>query len=230
MIQSDSKREDSVDKNCRIGQRIIGQYIERVCSILSELDVEKIERVVEILQAARLDKRRIFIFGNGGSAATASHFACDLNKGAICLGQPRFRAIALTDSQTLVSAWAIDTSYEDIFAQQLENHVDPGDIVIGISGRGNSMNVVNALKLANLKGATTIALTGFDGGKVKYVAHVCIIVNSTSMEQVEGVHLLLEHAITTCLRVTGTQPVRESVKNCAPVADNDKVNILNSPV
>src|SRR4030042_687883 len=119
MIHSNYKGEESVDKNCGIEQRIIGQYIERMRNTLSELDVEKVERVVEVLQEARLDKRRVFIFGNGGSAAIASHFACDLNKGAICLGQPRFRAIALTDSQPLLSAWADDTSYEDIFAQQL---------------------------------------------------------------------------------------------------------------
>ena len=219
MTYSRYEEEESVDKNCRIGQRIIGQYIERMRTTLSELDVEKIERIVEILQEARLDKRRVFIFGNGGSAATASHFACDLNKGAICLGQHRFRAIALTDSQPLLSAWANDTSYEDIFAQQLENHVDSGDVVIGISGSGNSMNVVNGLKLANLRGATTIGFTGFDGGKVKYIAHVNIIVSSNSMEQVEDVHLLLEHAITTCLRITGSRPSHVSRMDSTPVAD-----------
>ncbi|MBM3158052.1 MAG: SIS domain-containing protein, partial [Chloroflexi bacterium] len=171
------------------------------------------------------------IFGNGGSAAIASHFACDLNKGAICLGQPRFRAISLTDSQPLLSAWADDTSFEDIFAQQLDNHVESGDVVIGISNSGNSMNVVNALKLANLRGATTIALTGFGGGKVKYIAHVCVVVNTNSIEHVEDVHLLLEHAVTTCLRITGARPAHVSrVISSVPVTENAKSDVLNSPV
>lgn len=193
-------------ENCDYSsQRLIIKYIEQVRFVLSELCVRDIELVVDVLQEARLEKRRIFIFGNGGSAATASHFACDLNKGAIRPGHPRFRAIALTDCFPLVSAWANDTSYENIFAQQLENHVEPGDVVIGITGSGNSLNVVNALRLANLKGATTIAFTGFDGGKVKDIARFCIIVPNYSMEQIEDIHLLLEHALTTCLRLMSTQ-------------------------
>ena len=179
---------------------LIADYIKQVQATLSELPGDKIEGIVGILQQARVEGRRVFIFGNGGSAANASHFACDLNKGATCSGQPKFRAMALTDNLPLVSAWANDSAYEDIFAEQLENHVDAGDIVIGISGSGNSMNVVNALKLANSKGATTVALTGFDGGKVKDIAHLCLVVDNNSMEQVEDIHLLLEHVITTCLR------------------------------
>ena len=185
-------------------ESLITDYIEQVRTALSELPGDKIESIVEVLHKARVGGRRVFIFGNGGSAATASHFACDLNKGATCSGQPKFRAIALTDNIPLVSAWANDSAYEDIFTQQLENHVDAGDIVIGISGSGNSMNVVNALKLANSRGATTLALTGFDGGKVKDIAHLCLIVRNNSMEQVEDIHLLLEHVITTCLRAMGT--------------------------
>ena len=112
--------------------------------------------MVEILDRARAEKRRVFIFGNGGSAATASHFACDLNKGATCSGRPRFKAMALSDNLPAISAWANDTSYENIFAEQSGNHIEAGDIVIGISGSGKSMNVVNALKLANSKEATTL--------------------------------------------------------------------------
>lgn len=179
---------------------LIARYIGEVSGTLSELPVAQIERMLEILRKARVERRKLFIFGNGGSATTASHFACDLNKGAICAGQPRFRAIALTDNIPVVTAWANDASYEDIFAEQLENHVEAGDIVIGISGSGNSMNVVNALRLANAKGATTLAFTGFDGGKVKEVAHVCIIVPNHTMEQVEDIHLLIGHLMATCLR------------------------------
>lgn len=208
-----------MDKSCLIGQHIINQYIEQVRNTLSRLDVEKIERLVYVLQEARAERRRVFIFGNGGSAATASHLACDLNKGAICSGQPRFRAVALTDCLPLLSAWANDASYEDIFAQQLENHVEPGDIVIGISGSGNSMNVVNALRLANSRGATTIAFTGFNGGKVKDIAHLCLIVPNHCMEQVEDIHLLLEHAITTCLRVMSVRSTHVHIRTSALISN-----------
>ncbi len=182
---------------------LIRHYIEEVGTILARLPVEELESVVKILQEARVNKRGVFIFGNGGSAATASHFVCDLNKGAITEGQLRFRAIALTDNLPLISAWANDTSYNDVFTQQLENYLEPGDVVIGISVSGNSMNVVNALEFAKLRGATTLVFTGFDGGKVKDIAHLCLAVPNNSMEQVEDIHLLLEHIITTCLRETG---------------------------
>ncbi len=184
-----------MDKNS-----LIREYTERVRTTLSELPVDKIESIVDILYKARMAGNRVFIFGNGGSAATASHFASDLNKGAIRPGQPRFKAIALNDNVPLLTAWANDSAYEDVFAQQLENHVEAGDIVIGISGSGKSMNIVNALILANSKKAITLALTGFDGGKVKDIAHLCLIVPNNSMEQVEDIHLFLEHVITTCLR------------------------------
>ncbi len=106
----------------------------------------------------------------------------------------------MTANTPAVTAWANDDSYENIFAEQLENHVEPGDVVIGISGSGRSMNVVKALKLATTRGATTVALTGFDGGLVKDIAHICLTVPNSIMEQVEDVHLLIEHVVTTCLR------------------------------
>ena len=184
--------------------QLIGDYIEEVRDTLSRLEVDDIGRIVEVLERAREEGRRVFILGNGGSASTASHFACDLSKGAINPTKPRIKAMALTDNLPVLSAWANDTAYENIFAEQLENHLEAGDVVIGISGSGNSPNVLNALKLANDKGATPIAFTGFDGGRVKDIAGLCIIVPNNSMEQVEDIHLLLEHVITTCLRAGGT--------------------------
>jgi D-sedoheptulose 7-phosphate isomerase len=208
--------------------QVLDRYMEQVRATIAGLDVETIGQIVEVLHEARIERRRIFIFGNGGSAATASHFACDLNKGAICSGQPRFRAIALTDCMPLLSAWANDTAYENIFAQQLENHVEPGDVVIGISGSGNSMNVVNALKLANIRGATTIALTGFDGGKVKDIAHICLIVRNNSIEQVEDIHLLLGHAITTCLRLMSAWPSHVHIRTSGSAGGKTDVKRLAS--
>jgi len=156
--------------------------------------------VVELIETARARGKRIFTFGNGGSAATASHFASDLCKGAISPGKPRIRAFALTDNLPLLSAWANDSAYENIFAEQLDNFVEAGDIAIGISGSGNSPNVLNGVKIAKAKGATTIGLIGFDGGKLKNLVDMAIVVPNHNMEQVEDVHLLLEHIITTCLR------------------------------
>ena len=181
--------------------QIIKNYINEISTTLAKLPVESIEQVVQVLEAARIQKKRVFLFGNGGSAATASHFACDLAKGATADGKPRLRAISLTDNIPLLSAWANDASYEDIFTQQLEGLVEPGDVVIGISGSGRSANVINALRLARSAGAVTIGLTGFDGSELKDMVDLCITVPNNSMEQVEDIHLILEHIITTCLRM-----------------------------
>ncbi|HJX70045.1 MAG TPA: SIS domain-containing protein [Dehalococcoidia bacterium] len=178
----------------------IKAYLAEVSATLAKLPVDTMEQIVRVLKEARTRRKQIFLFGNGGSAATASHLVSDFAKGAIRPGKPRFRAISLTDNLPLLSAWANDASYEDIFAQQLENQVEPGDVVIGISGSGKSLNVLNALRLARSAGAVTIGLTGFDGGELKNLVDLCIIVPSNSMEQVEDIHLLLGHVITTCLR------------------------------
>jgi len=178
----------------------IKKYISEVSATLERLPIENIAQVVELLEEARLKAKRVFIFGNGGSAATASHFAADLSKGTISHGKPRIKALALTDNIPLLSAWANDTAYENVFAEQLENLVEAGDIVIGISGSGNSINVLKGIKTAKLKGATTIGFIGFAGGKLRELVDTSIIVPSNVMEQIEDVHLLLEHVITTCLR------------------------------
>ncbi len=179
---------------------IIENYLSQVGTTLDELPLDRIVKVVEVLDEARDKGNRIFIFGNGGSAATASHFASDLAKGAICKGKPRFKAFALTDNTPLLSAWANDTDYSNIFAEQLENFVEPRDIAIAISGSGNSPNVRNGTKVAKAKGATTIGFIGFDGGKLKDLVDIPLTVPNHNMEQVEDIHLLLGHVITTCLR------------------------------
>lgn len=186
-----------------MGQKLtetVTRYISEVSATLKMIPIDNITQVVELLDGARQKAKRVFIFGNGGSAATASHFAADLSKGAISKGKARIKALALTDNVALISAWANDTAYENIFAEQLENLVEPGDIAIGVSGSGNSPNVLNGTKVAKAKGATTIGFIGFDGGKLRELVDTCIIVPSHNMEQVEDIHLLLEHVITTCLR------------------------------
>jgi D-sedoheptulose 7-phosphate isomerase len=178
----------------------ISAYLNEMRTTLTNLPMEEIERLVNVLREARSQKKRVFLFGNGGSAATASHLACDLTKGTSTNGRPRLRAIALTDNVPLISAWANDSSYDNIFAQQLQDHVEPGDIAIGISGSGKSRNVLNGIMMARSAGATTVGLTGFDGGDLKSLVDLCIVVPDNSMDQVEDVHLMLGHVITSCLR------------------------------
>lgn len=192
-------KHDQVAEVSHTGEAI-SAYLTEMQSTLSSLPIDMIERVVALLREARSQKKRVFLFGNGGSAATASHLACDLAKGTRSSGKPRLRAIALTDNMPIISAWANDSSYENIFAQQLQDHVDPGDIVIGISGSGRSLNVLNGMKVARAAGAITIGLTGMGGGDLKDLVDLCIVVPDDSIDQVEDVHLMIGHIITSCLR------------------------------
>ena len=180
---------------------IIKDYLSQVSSSLGNLPVDKIIEVIEVLNKVCVNNKKVLIFGNGGSAATASHFASDLSKGAICEDKPRFKALALCDNTPLLSAWANDTDYGNIFSEQLENFADPGDVAIAISGSGNSMNILNGIKTARAKGATTVGFIGFDGGKLKHIVDIPVVVPNHNMEQVEDIHLMLEHIITTCLRL-----------------------------
>ena len=182
--------------------QVINQYLTDVSATLARLPVEEIAQAVDALKEAREKGKSIFLFGNGGSAATASHFASDLAKGAICPRKPRIKAFALTDQVTLVSAWANDSAYEHVFAEQLENFIQAGDIAIAISGSGNSANVLNGVRVAKAKVATTIGFIGFDGGRLKELVDIAIVVPTYSMEQAEDIHLLFGHVITTCLRGT----------------------------
>jgi D-sedoheptulose 7-phosphate isomerase len=198
-VQESNMKHNQVAQMTHTGEAI-SAYLTEMQSTLSNLPIDSIERVVRLLREARSHKKRVFLFGNGGSAATASHLACDLAKGTSTNGKPRMRVVSLTDNVPLISAWANDSSYEDIFAQQLQEQVEPGDIVIGISGSGKSPNVLNAIKVARSAGAITIGLTGLDGGDLKNLVDLCIVVPDNSIDQVEDVHLMLGHIITSCLR------------------------------
>jgi D-sedoheptulose 7-phosphate isomerase len=178
----------------------ITAYLSDMQGTLSKLPIDDIERVVNVLHQARAQRKRVFLFGNGGSAATASHLACDLGKGTIANGRPPLRATALTDNIPLISAWANDSSYDNVFAQQLQGEIEPGDIAMGISGSGKSPNVLNAVRVAKSAGAITIGLTGFDGGDLKNLVDFCIVIPCHSIDQVEDVHLVLGHVIASCLR------------------------------
>jgi D-sedoheptulose 7-phosphate isomerase len=175
-------------------------YVESLREVLSRLDHAMVDRMVEDLWTAYQEDRTIFFFGNGGSAALASHLACDVGKGTIAPGQRRFRAISLADNMSLMTAWANDFSYQDIFAEPLAGLVRRDDRVFAISGSGNSMNVVRGLEVAREAGAKTLVLTGYEGGRVRGLADLCLIVPSNNMQHIEDAHLCSAHAIFTALR------------------------------
>lgn len=179
---------------------VIGNYINDLHKILDSLPKEKIEQAINILHQARLDNRQVFIMGNGGSASTASHFVCDLAKNTRLVDRPHFRVIGLTDNMASFSAYANDEGYENVFVQQLAGFVQQGDIVLAISTSGNSRNVIRAVELANVRQALTIGFTGFDGGVLGGLVDLNIHITSDCIEQVEDVHLMLEHMICTALR------------------------------
>ena len=171
-----------------------------LAGVTKRLPLAEIDQLVDLLHEARLAGRQVFLLGNGGSAATASHFACDLAKNTIADGIPPFRAISLTDNAALMTAWANDTAYDNLFWGQLQCLLQPGDVVIGISGSGNSPNVLRAAEMSRAAGATTVGITGFAGGRLKDLVDLAIVVPCNCMEQVEDLHLIIEHAIVTALR------------------------------
>ena len=185
-------------------------YTTELQATLERLPEERIQEAIQLLALARLNRKQVFIMGNGGSASTASHFVCDLAKNTRNVNLPSFRVIGLADNMAIFSALANDEGYDQVFAQQLSSLLQPDDIVIAISASGNSPNVVNAVELANRMGATTIGMTGFDGGRLKAMVDLEIHVASHVIEHVEDIHLILEHLICKELREIGesqTAPV-----------------------
>ena len=150
---------------------------------------------MNILENARLAGRRIFICGNGGSAATASHFCCDFNKGVSLEQKQKYDFECLNDNVATLMAVANDISYDDVFVIPLQNKMKKGDLVIGISGSGNSENVVRAMEYANNNGGISIGLVGYDGGEIKELAQYSVHVNINNMQIVEDVHMMLDHAM-----------------------------------
>ncbi len=168
--------------------------------MLRAISLPHLQKVLRLLERAYLDNHRIFIMGNGGSAATASHFALDLAKNTIKPGAPRLKAISLTDHVPLITAWSNDTAYEHVFAEQLANMIEPGDVAIGISTSGNSPNVINALRLAKQMNAATIGLLGAKGGMIKDIVDVYVLAPGQNIEQEEDAHMILAHVITRHMR------------------------------
>lgn len=175
-------------------------YFGLLARTIARLPFADIDAVTRILLALYSDQRTVFLFGNGGSAALASHFACDLGKGTLNGSQKRFRVLALTDNIPLLTAWANDSSYEDVFVEPLRNFARPGDLAFAISASGNSPNVIKALRMARQAGVTTAGLTGFQGGRMRELCDACIVVPSDNMQIIEDLHLSIAHSLFTALR------------------------------
>lgn len=196
----------------------IQNYLSTLQFTMSQLPLQGIIEVIEVLQQARKRGSQVFIMGNGGSASTASHFVCDLAKNTRRPGSPDFRVIGLSDNMAMLSAYANDEGYENVFSQQLMSLIRPGDVVIAISASGNSQNVINAMQEAQKHNATLIGFTGFDGGRLGQMVNIHLHVDSTLIEHVEDVHLILQHIIV------------KSIKEQLPIEANMTTSISKLPV
>jgi D-sedoheptulose 7-phosphate isomerase len=186
--------------NMEIG-RYVQQYVEETRKTLeAPYLLEGMRKMVPMLLEAREKGRTIYFFGNGGSASTASHFVCDIGKGTNQAGGKRLKCHALNDSVTNTTAWANDADYSKVFSEPLATLGEPGDVVVAISGSGNSPNVLKAVEVAKARGMRTIGLTGIGGGKLKDMVDLAIVVPSNSMQHTEDVHLIINHLLTAFLR------------------------------
>lgn len=176
-------------------------YLQELKETLDKLPIEEAACAAVTIFGAYQADHTVFLFGNGGSAALASHMAADLGKGTHQPGPEwmapvkRLKVLSLTDNTPVITAWANDAQYEGVFARQMENFIAAGDVAFAVSGSGNSPNVLRGLELARAKGASTIGLGGFGGGKMKPLLDCAVIVPSNNMQRVEDAHVILSHLI-----------------------------------
>lgn len=174
-------------------------YLDDLKRLLDEIDPKQIDSIVELLFAAWRDGRRVLMMANGGSSSSVSHITNDLQKNLQLEAGKGLRALCLTDNAPVLMAWANDTAWENVFAPQVACWAERGDVVIGVSGSGNSQNVLNGVAQGNELGATTIGFAGFGGGKLASVAQNCLVVHSRNMQRVEDVHMVALHLIFSAL-------------------------------
>ena len=177
----------------------IERYLNQLRRALDRFSIDAAAQIAETLLDARRRNARVFVFGNGGSASTASHWACDLAKGTLDEsrngGQKPLRVVSLTDNQALITAWANDLSYDDIFAKQIENLADEGDVAVAVSASGESENVLRGVAAAKRIGCATIAAAGFGGGTLARICDIAFVAESGDYGVVEDLHLTLNHIL-----------------------------------
>jgi len=171
------------------------QYLTELKEVLDDFNLEQFEKIVNLILNAYEDEKQIFTMGNGGSASTASHFACDLNKGCCTNLEKKIKMICLNDNTPTLLAFANDVSYDVVFVEQLKNFFNPGDLVIGISGSGNSENVIKAIRHTKQNNGQTIGFSGFSGGKLAQMVDVPFVAKVDDIQKVEDIHMILVHMI-----------------------------------
>ncbi len=171
------------------------QYLSELKEVLDDFNLEQFEKIVNLILNAYENEKQIFTMGNGGSASTASHFACDLNKGCCTNLEKKIKMICLNDNTPTLLAFANDVSYDVVFVEQLKNFFNPGDLVIGISGSGNSENVIKAIHHTKQNNGKTIGFSGFSGGKLAQMVDVPFVEKVDDIQKVEDIHMILVHMI-----------------------------------
>lgn len=175
------------------------EYIDELKNVLDGFPHDQFERLIDAMMDAYREDKKMFVMGNGGSAATASHWVCDVNKGCSLQEEKRFKMFCLNDNIPTLLAYANDLSYEDVFVEQLKNFFETGDVVIGISGSGNSGNVLKAIEYANKNKGKTVGLCGYSGGKLYGMVDIPILVKVNDMQKVEDVHMIVVHMLMQAL-------------------------------
>jgi D-sedoheptulose 7-phosphate isomerase len=187
-------------------KNIVNSFLkeQQICIDKISKQTDLILNIVEILVHARNKGKRIFTMGNGGSGSTASHFISDLLKTSITKENKRFDAMSLVDNMPVILAWSNDSSYDDVFVEQLQNFLSKDDVLVGFSGSGKSKNVIKAMEYGKKKGAICIGITGMSGGEFPKICDPCFIVPSNDMLAIESIHVVLCHCIITAIREMGT--------------------------
>ena len=206
----------------------VDAYLQDLGSVVKRVSRDEINGAIGLLFEAWLEGRQVFLAGNGGSASTATHFACDLAKFTSVEGMKRFRVIALNDNTPLVSALTNDLGWENVYVEQLKNLMQHGDVLVVISVHGGSgadkagvwsQNLLKAAKFVQSNGGKVVGLAGFDGGVLKEVADACMVAPVNSTPQVEGFHVVLTHLICAGLRELIAEAVVEQIAESIPPLD-----------
>ncbi len=192
---------------------IIDNYLTDLKQLLSEVNTEEVQLLVDALFEAWIAGKRVLLMGNGGSSSSVSHIVNDLQKNIQLDAGKALRTICLTDCTPLLMAWANDTAWDNVFTPQIECWAESGDVVIGVSGSGNSMNIINGIAAANKAGAKTFGMAGFAGGKLKSTSQHCIIVSSDNMQRIEDVHMVILHITFTALMEKAKSHARPPIKH-----------------
>ncbi len=189
------------------------EYLDREIEVIRSLDLDSVNAVMNVLEDAKARHKTTYVCGNGGSAATASHFVCDFNKG-LNDEASQFKFQCLSDNVPIMMAISNDIGYDEVFRYQIKGRIEAGDILLGISGSGNSINVINAMEHAKKVGASTIALVGYDGGKMKQIADYCIHVNIDNMQISEDIHMILDHLMMSVIGHGQRYNPRKRLQEC----------------